>query len=1045
MPEPQTKSQQRWFQHRWFTQGLLVLLLTLLGSLLTRFAIFERFEVATYDWRMAHRPQRAISDRVVSCDIDDEALRVYGRWPWPRSHLAELVSILTRTRAKSILLDLEFTERSLPSLSVDQDGRTAIAELRQRVEEHCARLEQLTERPAEGALLAPSGAVSASSLATAPGAPASLRELGSEFEVRAGRALQELERSVTDHDARLAQALKDSGTVFGVCYLNAASHEAGLDSRQLEAGLRRLVGDTPGVQPQQLPEEFRALTGLPRLLSEAKLRRVLREEPELETARAAARSGVETSLVEECLETFRAELLREEMDRSVDERPEQPFAFHEAALATKLRLGRPERLRTQLRSLHDLALSCRLTLAKGGHAVPANQTQMALFEAVDLSPPIAPLAEAFAGICFSNQMKDLDGAVRRTPLLWSVKGRLLKSPGLMMAMASLGAAPDTLRLSPGPRLEFGERAENRRSIPIDTQGRMLVNWAGPWGVLRHISAAGLRDALELERAYLAKLRNMDRTGLADRLAQLVSNCQPWKSGDPGVSSPSGSRTTGPAVRVATALELERQILDGHEQKLQYLQTKLDADGGATDERSLARQHKRREALDAARSLLDAARELRHQLVERFALIESLVGDRVCLVGASAVGLTDLISTPYQPVYPGVGTHGNVADTILTGAFVQRMPGGQSAAMTGLLLLTNGLLVAQASPLAALLLMSALFAAFWLLAWSLLGSHGLWIPVVAPGLTLVLYSGLSVALRYFWERHQRVEAERMFGYYLSPEVIRQLREDPSRLKRGGEEVEITALFTDLAGFSTVSERMSPTQVVELINDYLGDCTEVMMARQGTLERYEGDAIRAMFGAPIVQPDHAVQACLAGLEMQQVVGTLRERHKDTNRPEFQMRLGLNTGRAVVGNIGARNRFNFTMQGDSVNTAARLEGANKHYGTQMMIGEATWLQARAAIEARELDLVRVAGRKTVMRIYELICKKGDLDPALQPVLELYSEGLELYRKRQWKPARERFTRALEQGRADPPSQILLERCRQYELSPPPDDWAGVTDLKK
>jgi len=248
---------------------------------------------------------------------------------------------------------------------------------------------------------------------------------------------------------------------------------------------------------------------------------------------------------------------------------------------------------------------------------------------------------------------------------------------------------------------------------------------------------------------------------------------------------------------------------------------------------------------------------------------------------------------------------------------------------------------------------------------------------------------------------------------------------------------------VAGFSTISEKLTAQELVKLLNEYLSEMTDIILSYGGTVDKYEGDAIIAFFGAPHPFPDHAQRLCFAAIDMKKRLAELRESWRAQGRDELKVRMGINTGMAVVGNMGSRMRMDYTMMGDSVNLAARLEGVNKKYGTYAMISENTYNQAREVIEVRELDIIRVVGKTEPTKVYELLGRKGSLPDYMHEMLAKYNEGLELWRQWEWKAARTAFKSALKIVENDGPSQTYIQRCTEFMESPPPRSWDGVYKL--
>jgi adenylate cyclase len=279
--------------------------------------------------------------------------------------------------------------------------------------------------------------------------------------------------------------------------------------------------------------------------------------------------------------------------------------------------------------------------------------------------------------------------------------------------------------------------------------------------------------------------------------------------------------------------------------------------------------------------------------------------------------------------------------------------------------------------------------------------------------------------------------------MSDLLVQDLLKHPEKLRLGGEKRVLTVFFSDLAGFTSMSEKLTPEEVVTMLNRYLTAMTDIILASGGIIDKYEGDAIMAFWGAPLPQEDHAARACLAALDNQARLAELREEFIRTGLPPVHARIGINTGEMIIGNLGSIQRFDFTVIGDSVNLASRLEGAGKEYGTAILISEETYRQAQPQVEVRELDLLQVKGKHLPVRIYELVAKKGGLDADRKRVCGLFAEGLDLYRKQDWGEAVRRFQQVLELIPEDGPSKTFIRRCQSYRENPPEPGWDGVYRL--
>lgn len=420
-------------------------------------------------------------------------------------------------------------------------------------------------------------------------------------------------------------------------------------------------------------------------------------------------------------------------------------------------------------------------------------------------------------------------------------------------------------------------------------------------------------------------------------------------------------------------------------------------------------------------------------------------DKIVLVGATAQGLKDIRNTAFDPIMPGIEIHATVIDNILRQNFIVRPQWAPLAEALYLLIagIALTLVYTRIRPSASVFFWLFVTAAqFILFQWLFTSKQILFTNFYAHLEHFLLFTSITI-YRYRAEEKQKKQIKNIFGQYVSPTVIEQILQDPENISLGGEQKELTAYFTDLAGFSAVSEQLSAQELVALLNEYLSAMTDVLLAHEGTLDKYDGDAIKAFFGAPIYFPDHALRACLVCIEMQERLRELNKLWESQGRPTMGMRVGVNTGQMVVGNLGSRERMNYGMNGDSVNLAARLEGVNKLYGTESIISESTYLQAKDHLEVRELDLVKVVGRKTPVRIYELLAKKGALDDTLKESYEIFAVGLQNYRAQQWDQAIERFNHVLERTPLDRPSQLLIERCERFKLTPPEIDWDGSFTL--
>ncbi|MBU1297692.1 MAG: adenylate/guanylate cyclase domain-containing protein [Bacteroidetes bacterium] len=320
-----------------------------------------------------------------------------------------------------------------------------------------------------------------------------------------------------------------------------------------------------------------------------------------------------------------------------------------------------------------------------------------------------------------------------------------------------------------------------------------------------------------------------------------------------------------------------------------------------------------------------------------------------------------------------------------------------------------------------------------------------VSLTGPLLAVVFGYVGSMVYSYVSERKQKFMIKTMFSQYVSPTVVNELIEDPSKLQLGGERKVLTVLFTDLEDFTSIAERMPPDQLIPLLNDYFEGMTDIILQNNGTLDKYIGDSIMAFYGAPIPLKDHALSACRTAIQMQKHLDNIRTSQQSNDRPIFKMRIGINTGEMVVGNLGGVDRFDYTVIGDSVNLAARLEGANKQYKTNILISEYTFHSVASQVITRELDLITVLGKTKPLKIYELMgLIDDDLHSDVLKVVEKFSESLALYRQREWQKAIKKFEEVLIIKPHDYPSKCYIERSVSFLKIPPPEDWDGVFVMK-
>ncbi len=422
-------------------------------------------------------------------------------------------------------------------------------------------------------------------------------------------------------------------------------------------------------------------------------------------------------------------------------------------------------------------------------------------------------------------------------------------------------------------------------------------------------------------------------------------------------------------------------------------------------------------------------------------------DQIVIVGRDVKSATetggneDNFATPFTSwtgfLTPGAELHANILESAVSRRHLAPLRWGWNFAILAFAVAASVLLMRRWRPflsgLAGLALLSAIVAADWLL----FAYFNLWLaPLAAMIGVAIVYSALGTHA-YFSERRERQETRRAFSMYLAPAVVDTIMAHPEKLQLGGERSEVTLLFTDLAGFTNISEQLGPEQVAQLLNEHFSRATTIIKQYGGTVNSFIGDAIMAMWGAPINDPKHALNACLAARDMQLDMQQLRAELYRRGLPPLAMRVGINTGQAIVGNLGALERFNYGAIGDSVNLAARLEGINKLYGTEILLSASTATQLDGALLLRQVDRVIVKGKTEVIDIYTI---SDHLE-----VNQLSAAALQAYQYKDWDKSETLWHQLLALNPTDKISRLFLDRIGELRQEPPPAGWVGEVALEK
>jgi adenylate cyclase len=421
--------------------------------------------------------------------------------------------------------------------------------------------------------------------------------------------------------------------------------------------------------------------------------------------------------------------------------------------------------------------------------------------------------------------------------------------------------------------------------------------------------------------------------------------------------------------------------------------------------------------------------------------------KIVIVGTTAAGTWDQRVTPFDDIAPGVITHATFVENVLRGELLERAGAVFVLELVLMLAVSVGLAVvfAKVSSFAALPTFLVAAGGWTAVAVLALRRADVVLAMGMPLAQMLTMFLVSTSYRFFSEEREKRRARETFSRFLAPAIVEDVLAKGGSVQLGGDKRVLTVLFSDIRGFTTISEKLDPHVLLELLNEYLTPMTDIVVSdHQGTLDKYIGDAIMAFWGAPTPQPDHALRACRAALTMLERLAKLREKWRERGLPDIDIGIGINTGPMSVGFVGSQDRFyNYTVLGDAVNLASRLEGANKEYGTRIILGPSTHDDVKDAVVVRELDLVRVKGKREPVHIYELLALAPGT-PELAAFVERFRWGLSAYTAQRWDEAIARFREADALRGGDPTSRKYVERCEAMRREPPGPEWDGVFQMK-
>lgn len=415
--------------------------------------------------------------------------------------------------------------------------------------------------------------------------------------------------------------------------------------------------------------------------------------------------------------------------------------------------------------------------------------------------------------------------------------------------------------------------------------------------------------------------------------------------------------------------------------------------------------------------------------------------KIVFVGTSAVGLKDIKTSPISQYLSGIEIHATLVDNILAGDILQRPSWMFAVDLMAILFIGIFLTIFISkgkSWVSLFLTLLVISASIWIGIELMKNKCIVFVPSWLILTAIVIHLPLTT-IKYWQEEVQKKRIRQMFGTMVSPQILSYMERHPESFSLTGRKMDVSVFFSDIAGFTTICESLPSEVLSEFLNTYLSEMTHIILNRNGLVDKYEGDLIMAEWGLPFPIADHAYQACASALEQQKKLAEIRPKLKKKFGHDVYVRIGINTGKVTAGNMGSTKRMQYTVIGDVVNEAARLEPLNKLYGTSIIIGEPTFNAIQGNLETRFLDRVIVRGKTIPLNIYELLGWKGKVQPAKIEVCALYEQALSLYMQRRWDEAYSILQKALHILPQDQPANLLLTRIQTYIKSPPPPDWQG------
>ncbi|TWT44169.1 Adenylate cyclase 2 [Phycisphaerae bacterium RAS1] len=973
-----------------------VLALYLAGAL-------EWLESKTLDLRFRYSNSIPQHPDIAMIDIDDATLLKTARWPWPRDKQAALINIPAELGARRLLVDITWNERE--TLREDLPDEADIA-----------------ENPLDLG-------------------DASFGKVWPDYELR--------------------DALQRAGNAYLALHYDAQKWDRAEDFDRVVDAVRSGKPPEAAVSPR-----LRSAPGLQkRVCLAARIVCLLEKQPDAEDCESIARSlTADVALVREVFERSRQYALREYIQRSLAARadlrmapPWETIRLLYDGLNVSRAFQDPGGLKTALITAHREVLSYEATVRNP--LFPARAVAAIAPTRAAIVPVYFVQAQAARRCGFVAFEPDDDGVMRRNSVFATHRGNLLTQLALAVGCDELGVSADRIRVEPDRLVLRPEGARPPIQIQLDRQGRTYVPWISERDPARHFgqhipadmfwSIHASRQQIAQNLQYLRQEREeLFSSEFAPHPTEHKARVARLREAEAAVRRARYSTPADPAAADAQLAAALAELTDFEEAQVADVRRRLAAPGPGDDAENLQLFLDQLPSLETlGRYVADTNRRLEADVASTLAWLRPRIANKICLVGYTATSLADMTPIPTNKRAPGVLAHANFLNGLLTGRMVYVSSTATNLTLAAAFGALMAILGAWLRPRTSVALMALGIIAYFAAAAWLFYSFTYFVGVVpVAGAMFAAYAAVAIYRFIFVDRERR-QLTTALSQYTSATLARQMAEN-AELCRRAETREVTAMFTDLAGFTTISERIGAERTQRVLNVSLGCFSEAMLVHEAMINKFIGDGIFA-FWNPVIHPqeDHAQRACATAVDLMKALRALIEEQKRLGAEpvfsELVLRVGVATGNAVVGPCGSEQKYDYTCIGDSVNVAARLESANKFYGTRIIVSGSTRSRVDGQFAFRPLGNVQVKGKHTGVPIFELMGLVGDVTDEQIAYAQAFGEAIELFKQRRFADARRAFEACSARRPEDTAAQRYVEVTAHYEVAPPAEDWNGAIEL--